>query len=87
MQFPVLVTQIALELETNGDQERLILTLMKLVSEDLTFLQRKFAIRLNHLAGMSELHLEITIDRITREYSFKIKTTPQLAYRETIREP
>ncbi|MGP1918480.1 MAG: elongation factor G [Candidatus Hodgkinia cicadicola] len=86
MQFPVPVIQIALEPETNSDQEKLILALKKLVSEDptLSFNTSSQSGQII-LAGMGELHLEVTIDRITREYSFKIKTTPpQVAYKETI---
>ncbi|MGP1922977.1 MAG: elongation factor G [Candidatus Hodgkinia cicadicola] len=86
MQFPVPVIQIALEPETKDDQDKLILALIKLVSEDPTLSFNT----ISHsgqivLAGMGELHLEVIIDRITREYSLKIKTnSPQVAYRETI---
>ncbi|MGP1918414.1 MAG: EF-Tu/IF-2/RF-3 family GTPase, partial [Candidatus Hodgkinia cicadicola] len=86
MQFPVPVIQIALEPQTKSDQGKLIIALMKLVSEDPTL---SFSTNPNSgqivLAGMGELHLEVIIDRITREYSLKIKTyPPQVSYRETI---
>ncbi|MGP1922104.1 MAG: EF-Tu/IF-2/RF-3 family GTPase, partial [Candidatus Hodgkinia cicadicola] len=86
IQFPVPVIQIALEPETNSDQEKLISALIKLVSEDptLSFNTSSQSGQII-LAGMGELHLEVTIDRITREHSLKIKTNPpQVAYRETI---
>lgn len=86
MKFPVPVIQVALEPQTKSDQDKLISTLMKLVSEDPTL---SFSTSLHSgqiiLAGMGELHLEVIVDRITREYSVKVKTSsPQVAYRETI---
>ncbi|MFP3039096.1 MAG: elongation factor G [Candidatus Hodgkinia cicadicola] len=86
MKFPVPVIQVALEPQTKSDQDKLISTLMKLVSEDPTL---SFSTSLHSgqiiLAGMGELHLEVIVDRITREYSMKVKTSsPQVAYRETI---
>lgn len=86
IQFPVPVIQIALEPQGKSDQEKLILALTKLTSEDPTL-----SVNINQnsgqivLAGMGELHLEVIIDRITREHSLKIKIhSPQVAYRETI---
>ncbi|MGP1917794.1 MAG: elongation factor G [Candidatus Hodgkinia cicadicola] len=86
MQFPVPVIQVALEPQTKSDQEKLLSALVKFTSEDPTF----SFITSPHsgqivLSGMGELHLEVMIDRITRDYSLKIKTyPPQVSYRETI---
>lgn len=86
MQFPTPVIQIALEPQTKSDQEKLSSILTKLVSEDPTL-----SVRMDSetgqiiLAGMGELHLEIVIDRINRDYSLTIITSlPQVSYRETI---
>ncbi|MGP1916605.1 MAG: EF-Tu/IF-2/RF-3 family GTPase, partial [Candidatus Hodgkinia cicadicola] len=86
MQFPIPVIQVALEPQTKIDQEKLLSALVKFTSEDPTF---SFNTSPHSgqivLSGMGELHLEVMIDRITRDYSLKIKTyPPQVSYRETI---
>ncbi|MBV9781532.1 MAG: elongation factor G [Acidobacteriaceae bacterium] len=85
--FPAPVIQLAIEPRTKADQEKLGAAIQKLVSEDPT-------LRVNTdpetaqtiLAGMGELHLEIIIDRMKREFNVEANVgKPQVAYRETIR--
>ncbi|WAN63566.1 Translation elongation factor G [Candidatus Phytoplasma rubi] len=86
MNFPEPVIEIALEPKTKNDQDKIFASLSKLAEEDPTF-----KAYINHetgqtiIAGMGELHLDIIIDRLKRE--FKIETNvakPQVAYRETL---
>ncbi len=87
MEFPDPVIQVAIEPKTKAGQEKMTLALVKLAEEDPTFKtytdpQTGQTI----IAGMGELHLEIIVDRLLRE--FKVEATvgkPQVAYRETIR--
>jgi elongation factor G len=86
MHFPEPVIQQAIEPETKQDQEKLGFALQKLVEEDPTF-----RVTYNHetgetiISGMGQLHLEIVIDRILREFNVEAKVgLPQVAYRETI---
>jgi elongation factor G len=87
MEFPDPVIQVAIEPKTKVGQEKMTLALIKLAEEDPTFKtytdpQTGQTI----IAGMGELHLEIIVDRLLRE--FKVEATvgkPQVAYRETIR--
>jgi len=87
MEFPDPVIQVAIEPKTKAGQEKMTLALIKLAEEDPTFKtytdpQTGQTI----IAGMGELHLEIIVDRLLRE--FKVEATvgkPQVAYRETIR--
>ena len=87
IEFPEPVIQIAIEPKTKADQERLGEALQKLAKEDPSFrvsVNRETAQTL--IAGMGELHLEIIVDRMLRE--FKVDANigkPQVAYRETIR--
>jgi elongation factor G len=87
IEFPEPVIQIAIEPKTKVDQERLGEALQKLAKEDPSFrvsVNRETAQTL--IAGMGELHLEIIVDRMLRE--FKVDANigkPQVAYRETIR--
>jgi elongation factor G len=85
--FPAPVIQLAIEPKTKADQEKLGMAIQKLVSEDPT-------LRVNTdqetgqtiLAGMGELHLEIIVDRMKREFNVEANVgKPQVAYRETIR--
>ena len=85
--FPAPVIQLAIEPKTKADQEKLGIAIQKLVSEDPT-------LRVNTdpetgqtiLAGMGELHLEIIVDRMQREFNVGANVgKPQVAYRETIR--
>ncbi|MGA8028959.1 MAG: elongation factor G [Bryobacteraceae bacterium] len=86
--FPAPVIQLAIEPKTKADQEKLGVAIQKLVSEDPT-------LRVNTdpetgqtiLAGMGELHLEIIVDRMQREFNVGANVgKPQVAYRETIRQ-
>ncbi len=86
MTFPEPVIQIAIEPKSKADQEKLSEALMKLSEEDPTF-----KVRVDEetgqtlISGMGELHLEILVDRMKRE--FKVEANigkPQVAYRETI---
>ena len=87
IEFPEPVIQIAIEPKTKADQERLGEALQKLAKEDPSFrvsVNRETAQTL--ISGMGELHLEIIVDRMLRE--FKVDANigkPQVAYRETIR--
>src|SRR6204780_3234788 len=86
--FPVPVIQLAVEPKTKADQEKLGMAIQKLAQEDPTF-------RVNTdpetgqtiLSGMGELHLEIIVDRMQREFNVGANVgKPQVAYRETIRK-
>jgi elongation factor G len=89
IEFPEPVIQIAIEPKTKADQEKLSEALQKLAKEDPSFrvsVNKETAQTL--IAGMGELHLEIIVDRMLRE--FKVDANigkPQVAYRETIRKP
>src|SRR6476469_6638958 len=87
--FPTPVIQLAVEPKTKADQEKLGIAIQKLAQEDPTF-------RVNTdpdtgqtiLSGMGELHLEIIVDRMMREFKVEANVgKPQVAYRETIRRP
>ena len=84
--FPEPVISLAIEPKTKADQEKLGLALNKLGDEDPTF-----QIRTDHetgqtvISGMGELHLEVLVERLRREFKVDASTgTPQVAYRETI---
>ncbi|TVY12291.1 elongation factor G [Candidatus Phytoplasma pini] len=86
MNFPEPVIEVAVEPKTKGDQDKIITALGKLAEEDPTF-----KVYVNHetgqtiIAGMGELHLEIIIDRLRREFKIEVnKTQPQVSYRETL---
>ena len=87
MSFPAPVIQVAIEPKTKGDQEKLGTAIQKLVAEDPTFqvsLDEETGQTI--IAGMGELHLDVFVDRMKRE--FKVEANigkPQVAYRETIR--
>jgi elongation factor G len=87
MSFPEPVITVAIEPKTKGDQEKLSLAIQKLAEEDPTF-------RVNQdeetgqtiIAGMGELHLDILVDRMRREFKVEANVgKPQVAYRETIK--
>jgi elongation factor G len=89
IEFPTPVIQLAVEPKTKADQEKLGMAIQKLAQEDPTF-------RVNTdpdtgqtiLSGMGELHLEIIVDRMMREFGVGANVgKPQVAYRETIRRP
>jgi elongation factor G len=87
MEFPDPVIQVAIEPKTKAGQEKMTLALVKLAEEDPTFkTYTDSQTGQTIIAGMGELHLEIIVDRLLRE--FKVEATvgkPQVAYRETIR--
>ncbi len=87
MTFPTPVVSVAIEPKTKADQDKLSMSLVKLTDEDPTFLV-KFNDETGQtlISGMGELHLEILVDRLTREFNVGANVgKPQVAYRETIR--
>lgn len=87
MSFPEPVISVAIEPNTKGDQEKLSTAIQKLSAEDPTF-----QVSLNEetgqtvIAGMGELHLDILVDRMRREFKVEANVgKPQVAYRETIK--
>ncbi|GAA2010560.1 elongation factor G [Brevibacterium samyangense] len=87
MTFPDPVISVAIEPKTKGDQEKLSTAIQKLAKEDPTF-----TVNLNEetgqteIGGMGELHLDILVDRMRREFKVEANVgKPQVAYRETIR--
>ena len=88
MEFPAPVISVAIEPKTKSDEEKLSSSLHRLSEEDPTFLVRSDEeTGQTIISGMGELHLEILVDRLLRE--FKVDASvgkPQVAYRETIRK-
>ncbi len=88
MSFPAPVIEVAIEPKTKGDQEKLGTAIQRLSEEDPTFtVKTDEETGQTIIAGMGELHLEVLVDRMKRE--FKVEATvgkPQVAYRETIRQ-
>src|SRR2546425_9954836 len=89
MDFPEPVISVAIEPKTKGDQDKLGLGLQRLAEEDPTFRVRTDEDTGQTLiAGMGELHLEIIVDRLKREFNVDANVgRPQVAYRETIGRP
>jgi elongation factor G len=89
MSFPVPVISVAIEPKTKADQDKLGQALGKLSDEDPTFLvQTDEETGQTIISGMGELHLEVLVDRLTREFSVEANVgKPQVAYRETIKKP
>ncbi|QNI36265.1 elongation factor G [Edaphobacter albus] len=85
--FPAPVIELAVEPKTKADQEKMGLALAKLAQEDPTFrVHTDPDSGQTIIAGMGELHLEIIVDRMMREYKVEANVgKPQVAYRETIR--
>ncbi|ADL42051.1 translation elongation factor G [Caldicellulosiruptor obsidiansis OB47] len=88
MEFPEPVIQVAIEPKTKADQEKMGIALQRLSEEDPTF-----KVSTNHetgqtlIAGMGELHLEIIVDRMKREFKVEVNVgKPQVAYKETIKK-
>ena len=83
------VISVAVEPETNAERERLEFSLSKMVEEDPTFRVREDEeTGQTIVSGMGELHLEVIVDRLIREYGVKAHVgRPQVVYRETIRVP
>ena len=88
MEFPDPVISVAVEPETKNDQEKMGVALQKLAEEDPTFRVHTDAeTGQTIISGMGELHLQIIIDRMQREFHVACKVgEPQVAYRETIRK-
>ena len=86
--FPEPVISIAIEPKSKADQERLGLSLQKLATEDPSFRVRTDEeTGQTIISGMGELHLEIIVDRLLREFSVGASVgKPQVAYRETVRK-
>ena len=88
MDFPEPVIRVAIEPKTKQDQEKMIIALVKLAEEDPTFkTYTDQETGQTIIAGMGELHLEIIVDRLKREFKVDANVgAPQVAYRETIRK-
>ena len=89
MEFPEPVIDIAIEAKSKNDQDKMALAIQKLVEEDPT-LRVKTDVETGQtvLSGMGELHLDIIVDRLKREFNVECnKGRPQVAYRETITVP
>ena len=89
MDFPDPVIKVSIEPKTKSDQEKLGTAIQKLAEEDPTF-----TVELDEesgqtvIGGMGELHLDVLVDRMRREYKVEANVgAPQVAYRETIRKP
>ena len=88
MEFPEPVIQLAVEPKSKADQDKMAIALQKLAEEDPTF-----RVHTDHetgqtvIAGMGELHLDVLVDRMKREFQVEANIgQPQVAYRETIRQ-
>src|SRR5207248_5543200 len=89
IEFADPVISVAVEPKTKADQEKMGLALAKLAQEDPTFkVHTDPDSGQTIISGMGELHLEIIIDRMMREFKVEANVgKPQVAYRETIRKP
>jgi elongation factor G len=89
MIFPTPVISLAIEPKTRPDQEKLSLAMARLAQEDPSFrVHTDQETNQTIISGMGELHLEIIVDRLKREYNVDANVgKPQVAYRETIRKP
>jgi len=89
MDFPAPVISVAIEPKTKGDQEKLGVAIQRLSEEDPTFhVETDEETGQTIIAGMGELHLEILVDRMRREFKVEANVgKPQVAYRETLRKP
>lgn len=88
MDFPDPVISVAIEPKTKADQEKLGIAIQRLAEEDPTFhVQSDEETGQTIISGMGELHLEILVDRMRREFKVEANVgKPQVAYRETIRK-
>ena len=89
MEFPEPVISVAIEPKTKAAQEKMGMALVKLAEEDPTFRVRSDAeTGQTIISGMGELHLEVIVDRLLREFKVEANVgAPQVAYRETIKNP
>ncbi|MHB8927278.1 MAG: elongation factor G [Bacillota bacterium] len=88
MQFPEPVIDVAIEPKTKADEDKMTISLMKLSEEDPTFRFRTDQdTGQTIISGMGELHLEIIVDRLLREFKVEANVgRPQVSYKETIRQ-
>jgi elongation factor G len=88
MTFPAPVINVAIEPKTKSDQEKLGTAIQRLAEEDPTFQVRTdFETGQTIISGMGELHLEVLVDRMKREFNVEANIgRPQVAYRETVRK-
>ncbi len=88
MEFPEPVISVAVEPKTKGDQEKMSVALSKLAQEDPSFrVHTDEESGQTIISGMGELHLEIIVDRMRREFKVEANVgAPQVSYRETIRQ-
>ena len=88
MEFPEPVIKVAIEPKTKAGQEKMVLALVKLAEEDPTFkTYTDTETGQTIIAGMGELHLEIIVDRLLREYKVEANVgAPHVAYKETIKK-
>ena len=89
MDFPEPVISVAVEPKTKADQEKMAIALQKLAEEDPSFRRAtNEETGQTVISGMGELHLDIIVDRMKREYNVECNVgAPQVAYRETIKKP
>ena len=89
MEFPAPVIRVAVEPKTRADQDKLGIALSRLAQEDPSFnVSTDHETGQTIIAGMGELHLEIIVDRMKREFGVEANVgKPQVAYRETITQP
>ncbi len=89
MTFPEPVIEVAIEPKTKADQDKMAVALARLAEEDPTFrVYTDEESGQTRIAGMGELHLEVLVDRMTREFRVGANIgRPQVSYRETIRRP
>ncbi|WP_457594500.1 elongation factor G [Hydrogenimonas sp.] len=89
MEFPDPVISVAVEPKTKADQEKMSIALQKLAEEDPSFrVHTDEESGQTIISGMGELHLEILVDRMMREFKVEAEVgQPQVAYRETIKTP
>ncbi|MCM2578626.1 elongation factor G [Streptomyces meridianus] len=89
MDFPAPVIQVAIEPKSKGDQEKLGVAIQRLAEEDPSFqVHTDEETGQTIIAGMGELHLDVLVDRMKREFKVEANVgKPQVAYRETLRKP
>jgi elongation factor G len=89
IRFPEPVIEVAVEPRTKADQDKLALALQRLADEDPTFrVKTDEESGQTLIAGMGELHLDVLVDRMTREFKVAANVgKPQVSYRETVRRP
>jgi elongation factor G len=87
MDFPDPVIKVAVEPKTKADQEKMGVALQRLAEEDPTFqVETNEETGQTEISGMGELHLEILVDRMRREFNVEANVgTPQVSYRETVK--